>query len=756
MRKTGWKIAAGIMVILLSGLPAFAQGLNGWFDISHSASREYEDGERTSERDTFNRNLYLNFHNSITQMLSYQINLRTNYSDADLTDTDGETSSSYRRSMEPAFDLNFGNPVYNMSAGYRIQEQWTTAHLDNDGRATTEFFYSRFNMSPQAFPTLNLQFDTQKNYDHLDDRTVDNNNMKYSVGSSYDLPSEDLKFRYNVNYSSITNRTPLDSTTSKTVTDNFNSNYSMGYADKIWGDRADYFVNYQGIYSRSKTEQFVFDTGTVLIKRLPIGGGLYIVDTTPDTGALSTEARLTDGQADAAQGINAINIGTGTDHNIGIGVSSVNSVDRLYIFVSGDVRTDTNLTAPSNWRLFKSNSNLPSTTWAEITSDIKSVNVIPDTLNNTYRYEIVFSTPHKASYFKAVNLLTVNVTGLPNVFVTEIEAYGTDFADEDTLTNVTTTFNQGLNLNVNIRALKKMTLTLQYSLDKADQNPVSIEKSLEGIIKSMFSDSIAGEKADFRSNVTRNYGASSAWMTHRLLTNTLRIQRSESFDNLEETNASSNTYNLSFNSTPLPALDASFSMIKNDSYNFDEISSTSNSLLLSIGTKLYRDVNSIIDFGYTRSKSFESEATNSSRHISGSIDAILTRKLSGNFNYGFNWTESEDASPDSKKGNAGLTYRPGRFININGNFGVSDSDGDLTTTEGILVDWLPVPAVRLNTGYQHSDSEPGPVKTDTFSGYAIYYVTKFADIRFTFSYAQHEQDTKTESYNFNSNINCRF
>ncbi len=756
MRKMGWKIAALIIVLLLSGSSAFAQGLNGWFDISHSSSKDYEDGERTSETDTFNRNLYLNFHNSITPMLSYQINLRTNYSDTDLTDTNGEASTSYRRSMEPAFDLNFGNPVYNMSAGYRIQEQWTTAHLDNESRATTEFFYSRFNVSPQAFPTLNLQFDRQKNYNHLDDRTVDNNNMKYSVGSSYVLPSEDLKFRYSVNYSSITNRIPLDSMISKTINDNFNSNYNIGYADKLWGNRADYFMNYQGIYSRNKTEQFVFDTGTVLIKRLPIGGGLHVVDTTPDSGALSSETKLTDGQADAASVINTINIGTGTDHNIGIGVSSVNSVDRLYIFVSENVSGDTNLSLPANWKLFESNSNLPSTTWTEITSDIQSVTVRPDILNNTYRYEIVFSTPHNASYFKAVNLLAVNAPGLTNVFVTEIEAYGTEFADEDTLTSVTTTFNQGLNLNVNIRALKKLTLSLQYSLDKADQNPESLDKSFEGIIKNMFSDSIAGEKADFRSNVTRNYGASSAWMTHRLLTTTLRVQRSESFDNMEETDVSSNTYNLSFSSTPLPTLDAGFSLIKNDSFNFDEISSTGNSLLLSIGTKLYRDVNSITDFGYTRSKSFESESTTTSRHITGSIDAILNRKLSGNLSYGFNWTESEDTSPDSREGNAVLTYRPGRFININGSLGVSDSDGDLTTSEGILIDWLPVQAVRLNTSYQHSDSEPGPVKTDTFSGYAIYYVTKFADFRFTFSYAQKEQDTKTESYNFNTNINCRF
>jgi len=103
-----------------------------------------------------------------------------------------------------------------------------------------------------------------------------------------------------------------------------------------------------------------------------------------------------------------------------------------------------------------------------------------------------------------------------------------------------------------------------------------------------------------------------------------------------------------------------------------------------------------------------------------------------------------------------LTYRPGRFININGNISVADFDGDLTKGAGLQVDWLPLRVVRLNMNYQHSKSDLGPATSDSVTGYAIWYITKFADIRITPGYSRQKQDTKTEIYSLSTDINCRF
>jgi len=164
----------------------------------------------------------------------------------------------------------------------------------------------------------------------------------------------------------------------------------------------------------------------------------------------------------------------------------------------------------------------------------------------------------------------------------------------------------------------------------------------------------------------------------------------------------------------------------------------------------------ITDIGYTRSHSLLSETTSASTHLSGSLDAMLTRKLTGMINYSFTWSSSDASSSNTKEGSTIITYRPGQFINITGTLGASNNDGDVTTTEGILMDWLPLKVVRLNISYHHSDSEPEPTKSDSFSSYAIWYITKFADVRFTYSYTAQVRDEKTESYNLNTSLNCRF
>ncbi len=754
MRKTGWKITVLIAIVFLGRSIAFSQGLSGWFDVIQSNSKTLEDGDTISETDKFNRNLHLNFQKSITPMLSYQLNLRTNFIDSDLTDSDGDVERTYRRSIEPGLDLMFGNPVYNLSTGYRRQENWDTAHLTNDGRITTEFYYSRFNVSPRALPSVNLQYDFQKDFDHIDDSEVDNSTESYSIGSAYDLPSRDLKFRYTVNYSKITNRTPLDVSTSKTINDNFNSSYIIGYNDNLWNRNVDYSVNYQGNYSRNKNRQFVLQLGSIVSERTPLGG-LYAQDTTvpidEDVDVLDSRGSLIDDDLDTSAGIGLSVLGSDEFQNIGIFVSSERPVDRLFIYVNKDITTEGNLNSTGNWRIFRSNFNQAGT-WSAVPIARVTISVV-DRADEVFRYEIEFSSPQNASFFKAVNR---RVSTVADVFATEIEAYGTDLPDEDTLTTVSTIFTQGVNFNTRIRALTNLTFGLHYSLDRTDQNPISVDRSVGGFFENIFSDSVAGEKTNFRSDITRNYGGSATWLTHKYLTTAFRIQRNESFDNREETDVSSNTYNLSFNSVPLPTLDVTLTLIKNDNFDFDEKSSTSDSVILTVGSRLYRDVNMITDLGYIKSKSFVNDETTTIRQITGNIDAILTRELSGALNYGFHWTNTGDESSDSKDGSVIMTYRPGKFININGNLSASDSDGDLTVSEGIQIDWLPLPAVRVNTGYQHSDSDPGSVKTDTLSGYVIWYLTKFADVRFSYGYTVQDAETETETYNFITDLNCRF
>jgi hypothetical protein len=164
----------------------------------------------------------------------------------------------------------------------------------------------------------------------------------------------------------------------------------------------------------------------------------------------------------------------------------------------------------------------------------------------------------------------------------------------------------------------------------------------------------------------------------------------------------------------------------------------------------------ITDVGYTRLKSFTTETKSTSYYLNGLIDAQFTRRLTGNLTYSLNWSSSNGVSSKSKNGTLIVTYRPGRFINLSSNLTVTDEDGDTSTSEGFLIDWLPLPVIRLNVNYQHSRSQPGPSTTDSFNGYGMWYITKFAYVHLSYGYTREVKEKKTESYSFITNLNCRF
>jgi len=308
-----------------------------------------------------------------------------------------------------------------------------------------------------------------------------------------------------------------------------------------------------------------------------------------------------------------------------------------------------------------------------------------------------------------------------------------------------------------VRPTAKLNFSLNYFLNRSDQDPTSVWNSIGGVFSNILSNSVTGGDK-LRSNILRTYGATTTWFTHRLLTTTLRLQRNEAFDNKNETDFSSNTYSLSFNSVPLSTLDTTLSLIKSDNYNFGKRDTTNSSALLSIISKLYRDVNMVTDIQYTRSKSYITDIRSDITSIRGSIDSYFTKKLYGSLIYGLSWTSSSDnKSFSTADGQMIITYRPGRFVNITGNLRVSDTDDATTTSEGLLVDWLPLPALRLNLSYQHSnsDSELEPSTRDLLSAYLIWYITKFLDLQITNSYTREEREQVTKIYSIGANLNLR-
>jgi hypothetical protein len=120
--------------------------------------------------------------------------------------------------------------------------------------------------------------------------------------------------------------------------------------------------------------------------------------------------------------------------------------------------------------------------------------VFTHVINNIFRYEIRLTTSFDASFFKVVNMETVNAPGITNVLVTEIEAFGTEVISETgKLTEVSNFFNQGINFVANVRPMPKWNFTFNYFINRSDQNPVSIWDSIGGIFSNIVSKSIKGD-----------------------------------------------------------------------------------------------------------------------------------------------------------------------------------------------------------------------------------------------------------------------
>jgi hypothetical protein len=746
---------------------AFADGPSAWLNVNYTDTKQYEDGKKTQTSDNLYQNYYLRLDKSITPVISYQLYLRSTLTNSHTTDSKGNTSNAYLRAIEPALDIYFRNPLYALDVGYRRLEQWTTANLSDKSRKTTDFYYSRFNITPYALPSLSLQLDRQKDYDHLSTRKIDTTDTKFSGSSWYDLIYKDVKLSYNLTYTHDEKKTPAAIIT-KTVSNNLNGLYNLGYTKSFWRGSVNVSAGYQGNYVRNKSEQFATQTGSVSFERIP-SSGMYGLGTQlqPDVDTLITANALIDNiyNVPVTTTTGTINIGQNGSkfHNIGIQLfSSTKPVDAIYIYVSKDIMSDTNLINTANWKAYRSDFNLPAT-WTEVS--IKSITpTIYDTLNNVYRYEIRFSSPQNGLYYRVINLDNASIS---DVLVTEIEAYGTDIIPQSgKITDTITFFTQGINLNANLRPISKLIFTLDYFLTRADQDPASIINSISGAFANIVSKSIKENGNKLTSNVTRTYGATTKWLTHRLLTTTVRFQRNEAFDNKDETDLKSDTYSLAFNSSPLPTLDTNLSFIRTYSYDFSKKHSMNDLYLLTIGAKLYRNVNMITDIGYTQSRTYAiddphitttaSEDTKSStRYIRGTFDARLTANLSGNLTYGFSRTTGNTSS-SSNDGTLIITYRPGKFINLSGSLKVLDTDNETTTSEGIFMDWLILPAIRTNVNYEHSNTEPDAATIDSFSGYLIWYVTRFLDFQFTYGYTRNVKEKKTETYNLGANLTCRF
>ncbi|GAB4486903.1 MAG: hypothetical protein OHK006_15300 [Thermodesulfovibrionales bacterium] len=754
IRRSHLAVIMGISLVFAFGMMGAASAVEKSLlaNVNYSYSKTDTDGEIERQR-SLNQNYTFSLRNRITPSLSYQLFARAYLSDQKYRDIFGYEWNTYRRQIEPLLEIELANPIYSLLAGYRRTEAWDTKSLVDRGRLTTEYYYSRFQLRPRDLPSLDLEANYLKRYDYSP-RTIDQKTTTYTASSNYNVSWKGLQFSYTANYLHSFDETPL-ALLKELTSDNFNGSYSFGFNRTFWGGRLSVSSYYQGNYIWNRRESLATGAALVLTQRVRFGG-LYDRDTTlplqVSLGFLNTLNSLIDGNIVNPAGAIDL-VASPPNHNIGVSVAPNADVNRLYLYVqSNNISADV-LRNPANWQAYTSNNNfvgMPDTLWTPIA--IQTVNTtLVDAANNIYRYEIVFTTSHRALYFKVINLVSSSVAGA--VLVTEVEAYGPESTTTESTVTMTT-FTQGVTLNATFQAHQRLRLGAGIFINRSDLEPSSVPSSIGGVFANIVSKNISGS-ADMV-NVTRSYTADATWEAHRLLTTSFRATRNEAFDNQDRTDFSSNIYNLSFTSAPLPTVDANLSLTRNESYTFDDKLSTNHNAVLTLGTRLYANVNMITDLGYLHSKSHLTDITSKTWYVTGTVSAILSPRLSGSLRYGLSWTDTESIKTDVKELTASLTYRPGRFINLTGNFTVRDDNSNMLYTTGFLVDWLPLQTIRLNLTYQYTQEDPRPDTIHSLSSYVLWKITKFMDAQLTYTYTREEKSRTRKNYSLMANLNCRF
>ena len=758
-------------LLFISISNAFADGPSAWFNFNYTDTKQYEDGSRTESSNSFLQNYYFRLEKPVTPLISYQLYLRSTINDSSTKDEIGNKTKNYLRAIEPALDIYLQNPMYRFDLGTRYLEQWNSATLSNEHRRTTEYYYSRFNILPKNFPSVSLQADYQKDYDHVSPSIVDSTNIKYSGSTWYDYTYKAAKLAYNLTYTRDEIKTPV-STTTKTINDSFNASYNLNFNPSYLKNNFSITAGLQGNYVKNKNQVFA-PSGTEIDTKRYAQEGLYAMgtDSQPSADTLNSASGLIDknyiNPASVSSG--TINIGMNGSKNQNIGIhliSSIDAVNKIIIYVNKDVRSETNLNGTlTDIEVYRSDSNMIGS-WTKV--DILPVEADIDRvqLNDIFMYKIKFVNPEKALYFKVV---TLNTASISDVLVTEIEAVGTEIVPvTGKITDTITYISNGISLGTVIKPVRTVTLSLNYFLNRTDQEPESFFKAMSGAFENLFSKPETETDKKLRINVNRSYGGHIAWQMFRPLVTTLRYQKNESFDNKKESDIMSDTYGINFSYSPLSTLNTNLSFIRTISHTFGEKQSMNDLYLLTIGSKLHRDVNMITDIGYTQTKTYALEDTLSPststvsedlttkvKYIRGTLDARLTSKISTNLSYGFSRTTGTE-SLDLMDGSFILTYRPGRFFSISGTLKVTDSDGDTSSSEGIMIDWLFLPAVRVNASYQHNFVEENSRIAHTVNSYLIWYITKFLEFQVNYSYAYDKEDVKKETYNIGGTLTCRF
>ncbi|MCG6916046.1 MAG: hypothetical protein LJE89_00735 [Deltaproteobacteria bacterium] len=565
-----------------------------------------------------------------------------------------------QRLLQPLLQLSLINPIYQASLEYRRTELFSHTTNSPNTEDIRDEYDAIWGWKPVDLPEVTFRYSYDHIYDNLD--TVDRIEKLFTVQSNYTAWRE-LNLRYFYSRTDTENRL--------TNFDTLEQSHSgrADYSHSFWDGRFFLNTNYRITYS---TTDFSGDSSSAQIP-LFRSLGLFSLDNTPQDGpALSVNNALIDGNLVASTGID---IGLAGDEltltNIGLDLGSTTQVDEIFLWV--DRRLTGSVANSFSWSIYTSPDNTDSSTWTLVAT----ISPAPfGTFEN--RFQISFPSVN-TRFIKVVTRpldpAVPDAASFPNIFVTEMEAFGTvsEQALQETQENIDSTYD----LNLTARVTDKTTLGYSFYYNYRNQDPVS------------------NKRTELSNTISFNH------IFDEMFSTNARLNRTDETD--EDVDTVIYNYNLSLRSVYLPTFNQSLTF-SGRSEKSDVDSSDTVTVLLRSNAILYSGWSAFVDAGFNWDRPQASDVTEKSILFRASTNFTPNQMLTINLEY--LQREIIDPERDSRYDfTAEAFFVPFRALSLNARYNIVDRTGfDTRTTQNYALNFSPFPDGSLQFFFNYNET----------------------------------------------------
>jgi hypothetical protein len=664
-------------------------GIYGQADVSYYRTETVvEDSEtgdsETSDSFTLTHSYTLGLSKAFTSTLTLSADIRYSVSETE----EGTTENLY-----PLFYLSYAPPsIYYVTFSYHRTESPAA-----DNPTTSTSMNGTFILPLKEWPQLSVTLSRGTTQDYLSPHEVDNSNYSAMLKTDYTFSYMGARADLGYTFTGTFSDDNVGKSTSTSFTHTMTGNASRSFMkDKL---RTDASVGVSFLQTGSETE----GDPTRFEQELPFSEVLYLEDTDPATGTMTSTPALSDNTTATSAGLDL----NGSYRNIGFGFSSEQTIGEINLYVSTAETGMSGYVGDFGWQLYTSSDGF---NWTYVES--------PSAEWDSAYSRVVFtpSTDMTARYFKVVN--TTYQAGLAAIYVTEIEAiqYVLETPSSSYASSSTRQFGGfGVSYVPNQKVNAKYSLTFDRSAyDLYDYVSLTVGQSVN--LSYLYHPTYLSVSTGVTLSDTVNTYAASGDVT------TLTA-----------------AYTLGLASSPLPTVNANLSYGLSTTQSGDTSDTLSNSVSTTAYLKLYRGLNVGVSAGYALSNDAINDTTTGSTSLSANAYVTPWSVLNMTLNSGYSTSETSsdegDTTTSGSSLSATLSYTPTRKLYLSANLYVeptpSQSFGltwlptrkiqgdarvgfsDEGTNVGGNLSWNPIQRLTMYTGYSYAVDEAGDERTET-------------------------------------------